>query len=127
MPERQKGSQKLSLFPGVAAFLAFFACNGSVVLVTIFSLFGVTIVINPHIQAATISLFALLTLGFVFLIYIRHRDIRPVFLAGVGAALVVGTMYIAFSKAVETFGLLVLIASAIWSWRVSRGSGSAQG
>lgn len=84
------------------------------------SLFGFTIIITPQIQAATINLFALVTVGLVFLVCMRYRDIRPVLLAGVGAALVVGTTYIAFGKAVESFGLLALIVSAVWSWRVSR-------
>jgi len=92
-------------------------------MVAAMSVVGITIAVNAHIQAAAISLFALLTLGFVALSYRRHRSIGPSLLAGFGAILVVGTMYIEFSKIVESVGLLALIASAIWTWRTSRGRG----
>jgi hypothetical protein len=56
--DTQKDLGKLSWLPGAAAILAFIACNGLFVIVAILSLFGITPAINPHIQAAAISLFA---------------------------------------------------------------------
>ncbi len=113
-------SRKMAWLPGAAAVLAFLACNGTILLVGLLSLFGVTLVINPHVQAATISIFSVLTLVFVFRGYRAHRIWGPLFLAFAGAVLVVGTMYISFNKAVESVGLILLIASAVWSWRASR-------
>ncbi len=118
----QKDSGKLSWLPGAAAILAFIACNGLFIVVAVLSVFGITIAINPHIQAAVVSLFAGLALGFVFLGYRKHRALGPMILSALGAVLVVGTMYIYFNKTVETLGLLALIASAIWSWRASKAS-----
>lgn len=110
----------LSWLPGATAILAFVACNGTLVIVALFSLLGITLVINPHVQAAVISLFAVLTLGFVLVGYRDHRIRGPVILSAIGAVLIVGTMYISFSKIVESAGLLALIAGAIWSWRTHR-------
>lgn len=118
----QKDSGKLSWLPGAAAILAFIACNGLFIIVAILSVFGITIAINPHIQAAVISLFAVLTLGFVFLSYRKHRVLGPMILSVLGAVLIVGSMYIHFNKIVESLGLLALIASAVWSWRASKAS-----
>ena len=118
--DTQKDLGKLSWLPGAAAILAFIACNGLFVIVAILSLFGITIAINPHIQAAAISLFAVLTLGFVFLGYREHHVPGPMILSVIGAVLIVGTMYIYFSKIVESLGLLALITSAVWSWRASK-------
>lgn len=56
--DTRKDPGKLSWLPGAAAILAFIACNGLFVIVTILSLLGITIAINPHIQAAAIGLFA---------------------------------------------------------------------
>lgn len=117
--DTRKAPGKLRWLPGAAAILAFVACNGVVVIVAILSLFGVAIAINPHIQAAAISLFAVLTLGFVFLAYRGHHVLGPLILSVFGAVLIVGTMYISLSKIVESVGLLALIVSAIWSWRAT--------
>jgi len=47
----------------------------------------------------------------------KHRIVGPLVLALLGALLIVGTMYISFSKVVESLGFLVLIGAAIWNWR----------
>ncbi len=118
--DTQKDLGKLGWLPGATAILAFIACNGLFVLVAFLSLFGVAIAVNPHIQAGVISLFALLTLGFVLMGYRQHHVSGPVILSVVGAVVIVGSMYIYFNKIVESLGLVALIASAVWSWRVSK-------
>ena len=110
-------TDKLAWLPGASAVLAFMVCNATILLVGLLSLFGITLVINPHVQAATISVFALLTLVFVFFGYRSYRKVGPLILSIVGATLIVGTMYIAFNKIVETGGLFFLICASIWSWR----------
>ena len=115
--ETQKNSGKPGWLPGAAAILAFVACNGVFVLVAFLSFFGIAIAINPHIQAAVISLFALLTFGFVLMAYRQHHVRGPLVLSIIGAIVLVGSMYIYFNKIVESFGLLALIVSAVWSWR----------
>ena len=87
-----------------------------VVIVAMLSLVGITIVINPHLQAAAISLFALLTLGFVFLSYKKHRNIGPLIVVGVGAVIIIFSMYVTFNKIIESIGLFALLVSALWSW-----------
>ena len=118
--DTRKDPGKLGWLPGAAAILAFIACNGLFIIVAALALFGMTIAINPHIQAAMISLFAVLTLGFVFLGYREHRVLGPMILSAIGAVLIVGSMYIYFNKIVESIGLLALIASAVWTWRAAK-------
>ena|SRR3989304_6728594 len=118
--DTRKDPGKLSWLPGAAAILAFIACNGLFIIVAALALFGMTIAINPHIQAAMISLFAVLALGFVFLGYREHRVLGPMILSAIGAVLIVGSMYIYFNKIVESIGLLALIASAVWTWRAAK-------
>ncbi len=104
----------------VFAIFAFIACNGLLIMIAAFSLIGVSISINPHIQAAAISLFAVVTLGLVFNGFKNHRRVGPLILAAVAAAILIGTMYIHFNKIVESLGLLALFASALWSWQINR-------
>jgi len=94
--------------------------NGTIILVGLLSLFGVTLIINPHVQAAVISVFALLTLVLVAFDWRKHWHRGPMVVALLGAVIVVGTMYVAFHKVVETVGLLALIGAAIWNWRLVR-------
>jgi len=53
-------SRKMAWLPGAAAG-AFIACNCTILLVALLSVFGVTLVINPHIRAATVSPFSFST------------------------------------------------------------------
>lgn len=109
---------KLAWLPGVAAAMAFMACNGMVLLVGLLSMLGLTLVVNPHIQAATVSVFSLLTLMLVFSGYRLYRRAGPLVLALLGAVLVVGTMYVSFNKIVESTGLVLLVSAAVWNWRL---------
>ena len=88
---------QLSWLPGATALLAFIACNGTIVLVGLRSIFGITFAINPHVQAATISFFAVLTLAMVGGGFGKHRRPGPLLLSIAGALFVVGTMYISFN------------------------------
>jgi hypothetical protein len=106
--------------PAMFAVLAFISCNGTIVLIAVFSAIGISVSINPHLQAAAISLFAIATLALVFKDYRQHRAPGPPILAGIAAAILIGTMYIHFNKVVESVGLLALFAAALWGWQVNR-------
>jgi hypothetical protein len=106
--------------PALFAVLAFIACNGTIVLIAVFSAIGISISINPHLQAAAISLFAIVTLALVFRDFRAHRVRGPLILAALAAAVLVGSMYIYFNKVVESIGLLVLFAAALWGWQINR-------
>jgi hypothetical protein len=118
--ETDKGSTKTGLIATAVAILAFIACNGLFILVAVLSSMGIILTINPHAQAAVISLFALVTLIMVFISYRKNKTRGPLILCVVGAITVVGTMYIHYDKIIESVGLLVLFISALWSWRVAR-------
>ena len=102
------------------AVLAFVACNGTLILIAALSAIGISISINPHLQAAAIALFAVVTLLLVFRDVKKHQNLGPLILAAVASATLIGTMYIHFNKVVESIGLLELFIAAIWSWQLSR-------
>jgi hypothetical protein len=106
--------------PALFAVLVFVACNGTIILVAALSAIGISVSINPHLQAAAISLFALATLVLVFRDYRHHRVRGPLILAALAATVLIGTMYIHFNKIVESIGLLVLFAAALWGWQANR-------
>ena len=109
-----------SQLAALGAVLAFIACNGLFILIAVLTALGITLVINPHVQAAAISLLALITLAMVFIAFRKNKIRGPLILSAIGALIVIGTMYIHYDKIIESVGLLALFASALWSWRVSK-------
>jgi hypothetical protein len=107
----------------IFAVFAFVACNGMFVLIAVFSLIGISISINPHIQAAAISLFSVVTLVMVISAFKKNRAIGPLILAIAATVTMIATMYIHFNKIVESLGLFALFASALWSWQISKARG----
>jgi len=91
------------------------------ILVTaLLAIFGITLSINPHIQAILIVLFAILTSVLIIKGYLQHHKIGPTLLAAIGTLVIIVTMYISYSKLVESAGLLALVVAAGWNWYVTR-------
>jgi hypothetical protein len=121
--------QNSSWLAGAGALLSIAACYGTLGLVALLSMMGVTLALNVDIWAGVIVAFALLAVIGVTLGYRRHRNANPVRLAVIGAALVTWAMYGAEaivdllgvpSTIVEIAGFAALIASAWWDWRLKR-------
>ena len=113
-------ARKLAFYSGVAALLAFIACNGLILVTALLAIFGLTLNINPHVQAILISLFAILTSFLIFKGFKRHNKFGPLILAGVGALVIILSMYIWNDKLIESAGLLALVVAAGWNWYVVR-------
>jgi hypothetical protein len=122
-------SRDTSWLAGASALLSLIACYGTLGLVALLSMMGVTLALNVHIWAGVIIAFALLAVIGVTLGYRRHRNANPVRLAVIGAALVIWAMYGAEaivdllgvpSTIVEIAGFAALMASAYWDWRLKR-------
>lgn len=121
--------QNSSWLAGAGALLSFAACYGTLGLVALLSMMGVTLALNEDIWAGVIVAFAMLAVIGVTLGYRRHRNANPVRLAVIGAALVIWAMYGAEaivdllgvpSTIVELAGFAALVASAWWDWRLKR-------
>ncbi len=118
--EGKSNSRKFAFYSVVAAALAFIACNGLILATALLALLGITPGINPHVQAILISLFAILTSVLIYKGFMQHHKIGPLLLAGIGALVIILTMYISYSKLIESAGLLALVVAAGWNWYVTR-------
>ena len=119
-PDTDSTNKPHGRLAAVFAIFAFIACNGLIILLAVLSAIGVSVSINPHIQAAAISFFALVTLSLVFKEFKQNRTIGPLILAATATVTLIGTIYIHFNKIIESIGLLALFAAALWSWQISR-------
>jgi hypothetical protein len=122
MVDSTRKSATASRLAPLFAVLAFVACNGTLILIAALAVLGssISISINPHLQAAAIALFAVVTLLLVFKDTRKHQNLGPFILAAVASATLIGTMYIYFNKVIESIGLLELFIAALWSWQLSR-------
>ena len=119
-----KPTGRYALYGGFAALLAFVACNGLIVVTALLAMLGITLSVNPHVQAILISFFAIVTLALVFNGYRQHRKAGPLFTAATGALVIIFTMYISYSKIIESAALLALIIAAGWNWHAARKGGA---
>jgi uncharacterized membrane protein len=120
MTDSTQKSRSTGKMAPLFSIFTFLACNGTLILIAALSALGISISINPHLQAAAISLFAVTTLVLVFIDIKIHKNLGPLILASVASATLIGTMYIHFNKVLESIGLLELFIAAIWSWQLSR-------
>jgi hypothetical protein len=129
MMARENTQQKASWLAGASTLLSIAVCYGTLGLIAVLSLMGVTLAVNDHIWAGVIVAFALLAVLGVALGAMKHRKVSPVFLALAGAGLVIWAMYGADgiidllgvpSFVVEVAGFAALIAAAWGDWRLNR-------
>ncbi len=120
MAERSNATPRFGWLAGAGTVLAIAACYGTLATVSVLSLLGVTLVINPGVWAGAISLFAVLALFGVLLSYRQHRVRGPLTIAALGAGLILWAMFGSYSRIVELIGFAGLITGSIWDWRLKK-------
>ena len=103
--------------PGVATALAIISCYGTGLLLGVLSLLGVPVALNEKIWGGAISALALLAATLIVVSSWRRRIAYPAIVAVIGAALILWTMYGAYSRILELTGFAVLIAATAMDWR----------
>ena len=115
-----KQRQKFAWLPGIGTLLALLACYGTVAIISLLSLLGVSIALHEGAWAAAISLFALLATIGVAVGYRRHRNMRPLVVAVIGTGMIIWVMFGSYNRVIELAGFGGLVAAAIWDWRAKR-------
>ena len=129
MANSSQKSSNVSWLAGASALLSLIACYGTLAVVAILSMMGITLALNEHIWAGVIVAFAVLAALGIALSYGRHGNQNPARLAIAGAALVIWSMYgsdgirdmLGVSpRIVEIFGFACLLGAAYWDWKLKR-------
>jgi len=79
-----KSRHKYADYSAVTALLTLVVCNLLIFLSAIWAAIGMTFMINPHVQAVLICLFAILTSILIYQGFRRQRQIDPLILALIG-------------------------------------------
>lgn len=118
MTENSSARGKLDWLAGVASLLSVVACYGTVILIGVLSLLGISLTLNTGVWAGVIVFFAGLAVFGFALGYRSHRVLTPLVLGVIGGALIVWVMFGSFNRFLEIAGFAFLVAAAIWDWRL---------
>ena len=105
--------QRLGRYSGVAVVLSIVACYGTLALVAILSLAGVTMSVHEGAWAAVIVVLAWIA---VLAMGVNIRSIGsfgPFVIADIGALLVSWVMIVDYSRVLEVVGFALLIVAAL--------------
>ena len=108
------------LLPLAATASSIFACYGTIAVLALLSLMGLSIAVNDGVWAGAISAFAVLALLGIVYGHRRHGRVGPVGLAFIGSVLILWVMYGEYNRALEFTGFATLVAAALWDWRAKK-------
>ncbi len=100
--------------------LALIACYGTLAVVGVLSLAGITVAVHEGLWAGVIALFSILALAGIFIGWRGHRKMAPLLLGVLGAGMILWTMGLAYSRVVEIAGFIILVVAAVLDWRAKR-------
>ncbi|MGA8616404.1 MAG: MerC family mercury resistance protein [Xanthobacteraceae bacterium] len=104
-------------FAVASLMAALFACYGTLALVGLLSVLGVSMAINATAWAGAIVVFAGLTAFGIALGMRCHRQPAPFVLALLGFALIGWAMLGRYGRTSEITGFAALAAATAWDWR----------
>ncbi len=106
-------------FTGMGCSLA--VCYGKTAILGILVLFGAseTLDFNPHVQAVSMVLFAVLGLWGLRRDSRHHHDFRPFLLGLIGVVLLFTTMYIHYNRSIEFVAYTLMILSVFWNQNIA--------
>ena len=119
------GGLNTTWLPRAATILAVLSCYGTTAAVSLLSLLGVSLAIHEGAWAVAIGVLTALAALAVAASSRRHRRFGPVALAALGLALVLWAMFGSYSWTIELAGFVLLVAAALWDWRLGAAAGAA--
>lgn len=110
-PRRLRAIGGRGLWGAVAAAASLVACYGTLALVGVLAMFGLTVSVNEAVWAAAIAGAALVAVAATGFNARRHRQPWPLAISGLGASLIVYAMFVSYNPLVEGVGFALLIGA----------------
>ncbi len=85
-----------------------------------FGVLGISIAFDETLWAGVIIAFAVLAVAGLGFGLLCHRQPWPIFIGGLGVAILVYAMYVRYGRLTEISGFILLCLAAFWDWRLRR-------
>ncbi len=105
-----------------AVMLALVACYGTLAVVSLLPLIGLTLAIDESVWTGVIILFASLAVVAVAAGARNHDSFRPLVVAMLGAALIAYTLLGFYHRLIELSGFVLLVGAAVWDLQLRNGA-----
>ncbi|MEE8286103.1 MAG: MerC domain-containing protein [Gammaproteobacteria bacterium] len=120
MVQQSSPLQRLGRYSGIAVVLSVVACYGTLALVAVLSLAGVTMSVHEGAWAAVIVALAWTAVLAMGVNIQRHRSFGPFILSDIGALLVSWVMIVDYGRVLEVIGFALLVVAALWDRQLRR-------
>jgi arsenite methyltransferase len=104
----------------LSAMAAMLACYGTMALVGILALLGISIAVNPVAMAGAISAFALFAVLVILVSAKRVSHYGPSVLAIAGAGFILWAMWKNYHWLTELVGFALIVCGTWWDWRMRK-------
>ena len=117
MTEPAPRASRLAPLALAASLLAVVSCYGTLGIVALLSVVGVTVHPNEGLMARILTI--VLAVALLGMLHSRrgHRDMRPFLLGVASAALLIWVFHGRDSRPLEAMGFLGLVSASIWDFR----------
>ena len=122
MVRNSDGLKWLGRYSGIAVVLSILACYGTLLLVGILSLAGITLSIHRGAWATVIVVLAWVAVLAMGVNIQRYRSFGPFILSDIGALLISWVMLVDYNRRMEVIGFALLIVAAFWDRHLLRRS-----
>jgi arsenite methyltransferase len=112
--------QRRGLWGLLTLVLALLACYGTLVVLALLSMIGITLVVREDVWAGTIMLFVLLSASVVVLGIKRHHVVALLVPVVIGVTLIAYVMFSTYNLVLEISGFVLLGIAIIWDYRLRR-------
>lgn len=100
--------------------LALLSCYGTLAVLALFSMLGITLVIREDAWAGIIMLFLLLSVFVVALGMKKHHKVAPVITAVIGVMFITYAMFGTYHLVLELCGFILLGIANYWDYNLRR-------
>lgn len=108
------------------SLLAVVACYGTLAVVALLSLVGVSVDVNEALLVKVVTGLLVVAVGGMVVSYRDHRNIGPLGLGVCAAGLLLWVFYGTYSKPLELVGFLLLVAASVYDFLVKKRACSRQ-
>ena len=126
MRQRAAKTSRLASLASVTSLLAVASCYGTLGVVALLSVVGVTVHLNELLMTRVVTVILAVALLGLLTSYRRHHDLKPLLLGAASATLLLWVFYSRYSRPLEALGFVGLVSASVWDFRAKHWACSSE-